>query len=192
MPLNTDEVKKVRAAMPDETKGLSDEQVGASATDTLIQQAATIKQATGQIAELRASAQASADEIASLKAKLPRTIDPALASGHLDLACERVGVLRDKGQCLPAQADALIAAIKPEGKANLSLVSADGTVMVPLTAVAGAFALNKPAPFEAKSGLQVVDRQTPGAEQDAALSAEEKRADEAAKAYVGYRTPAAK
>jgi signal peptide peptidase SppA len=121
------------------------------------------------------------NEVADLKKKLPQPADPALAAGHVDLAVAKIEHLRDAGRCLPAQCEALVAALRPDGKADPAAFAPGRGVVIPAEAVANAFALNAPKlPLGSQTSDQRVNVTAPpkieaggGAKQDdAALLAE--------------------
>ena len=109
------------------------------------------------------------NKLAAAEAKVPKAVDVAVAAGRIDLAAERVDLMVEKGSILPPQAAVLKEALKgADGKPATATVNAEGAVLLPVSAVAAAFALNKPAGLLGEAtgaqGAHVVNRVVPGAE----------------------------
>jgi hypothetical protein len=115
-----------------------------------------------KINDLQSQLTAKNDELTKLKANLPEKLNEKVAAQYIDLACREMNVSASEGKCTPAQAKFLADSLKVDGKPNLNLVAADGSVFLPVKAIAEAFSLNKAVKMGEQTSVQTEDRKIPG------------------------------
>lgn len=167
MPLTAEEVGRVRAALSAETHALSDEQVASGAADTIVQQAQKIRDLSAATETARQSAAALEQQLADVRAKLPKAIDADVLAEKVANKVEKLDLLAQKGHMTGGQRDALAASLKADPERMLAACAGGVT---PIDAAIKVFEMSPPAAVAtdgtAKTGPQapsvVPKAETPG------------------------------